>query len=164
MNLNKLSRLHNPSSRVFPNEINSGELIMPNSCMLAVCHAKFFGDNYNANSSRPSSVFVATSMETTADHSLLVSSFLLGVPPLKLVCQTLTLFHLFFGCNFPTNDNQTFIVYMKSMLILLLFRKGLCGFSSFKICPRRKLHGAICCKYWGPEGERMFFIPGNTLL
>ena len=30
-------------------------------------------------------------------------------------------------CNFQPNDNQTFILYMKSTLVL--YRKGLCGVS-----------------------------------
>ena len=44
-------------------------------------------------------------------------------------------------------SNQTFIVYMKSTLII--FRKGLCGFFRF---PRRKVCGAICRKFYG-KGE-----------
>ena len=42
-----------------------------------------------------------------------------------------------FNCDFQTNDNQTIIVYEKRTLVL--YRKGLCGFSSFGICPRRKV-------------------------
>ena len=48
------------------------------------------------------------------------------------------LFTSSFDCNFLTNDNQTFIVYAKSTLVL--YRKGLCGFLfSFEICPGRKV-------------------------
>ena len=55
-----------------------------------------------------------------------------GIPrfhgSLELVHQTWThFFCLFFDCNFQPNDNQTFIVYVKSTLVL--YRKGLCGFS-----------------------------------
>ena len=71
-----------------------------------------------------------------------------GVPPhwrhprfdglLELVHQTWTLFFTpFFDYNFPPNNNQTFIVYAKSTLVLV--RKGLCGFFIFGICPRRKV-------------------------
>ena len=43
-----------------------------------------------------------------------------------------------FDHNFRPNDNQTFIVYVKSTLVL--YRKGLCGFSfSFGIHPGRKV-------------------------
>ena len=92
---------------------------------------------------RPSSVFMATTMETAFDHSCLVRSSLLGllgVPPhwrspqVPWIGQTGTpnldpFFTSSFGHNFPTNDNQTFIVYIKSTLIL--FRKGLCSFFQF---------------------------------
>ena len=108
------------------------------------------------------SVFMSTSMETAFDLILPIGVtggclLISGVPRfhglLKPVCQTWTLFTSSFGCNFPKNDNQTYIVYMKSTLIL--FRKGLCGFfplvyeaaeqnavSGFTL--EEKLRGGIC--------------------
>ena len=41
-----------------------------------------------------------------------------------------------FDCNFLPNNNQTFIVYMKSTLVL--YRKGLCGFSRLWDSPWKK--------------------------
>ena len=117
--------------------------------------------NMTAPLLRLSLVFMTTSMEITFNCSFLVRSFLLGllrVPPQMhpqipwitetLVHQTWTIFSTYsFDCNSPTNDNQTFKVYMKSMLIV--FRKGLCGFflvSGFTL--EEKLHGVIGCKFW----------------
>ena len=51
----------------------------------------------------------------------------------SIVIDRLVKYHLFstssFNFNFRPNDNQTFIVYAKSTLVL--YRKGLCGFSWF---------------------------------
>ena len=41
-----------------------------------------------------------------------------------------------FNCNFQPNDNQTFIVYAKSTLVL--YRKGLYGFFQFWDLPWKK--------------------------
>ena len=54
-----------------------------------------------------------------------------GIPKLhrqlKPVLQTLTLFSpVFYDCHLQTNDNQTYIIYVKSTLSE--YRKGLCGF------------------------------------
>ena len=73
----------------------------------------------------------------------------------KPVLQTSTLFlSSFYGCNFQTNDNQTFNVYTKSTHSM--YRKGLCVFSGFEIHPRRKLCAAKCCMFYGPEGVEFF--------
>ena len=54
-----------------------------------------------------------------------------------LVHQTWTLFSASsFDHNFRPNNNQTFIVYMKSTLVL--YRKGLCQFSRFWDSPWKK--------------------------
>ena len=56
-----------------------------------------------------------------------------------------------FDRNFRPNNNQTFIVCVKSTLVL--YRKGLCGFFPvLGFALEEKLHGAKCCKYYGPEG------------
>ena len=56
-----------------------------------------------------------------------------------------------FDRNFRPNNNQTFIVYVKSTLVL--YRKGLCGFFPvLGFALEEKLRGAKCCKYYGPEG------------
>ena len=57
-----------------------------------------------------------------------------------------------FDHNFQPNNHQTFIVYVKSTLVL--YRKGLCGFSPvLGFALQEKLRGAKCCKYYyGPEG------------
>ena len=77
-----------------------------------------------------------------------------GIPrfhhSLKPVCQTWTLFCLFFNHNFQTNNNQTFIVCAKCTLVL--YRKGLCGCFSFGICWSRKVTWKNCCEYFRSEG------------
>ena len=56
-----------------------------------------------------------------------------------------------FDRNFRPNNNQTFIVYVKSTLVL--YRKGLCRFFPvLGFALEEKLHGAKCCIYYGPEG------------
>ena len=71
---------------------------------------------------------------------------------LEPVHQTWTLFSASsFDRNFRPNNNQTFIVYVKSTLVL--YRKGLCGFFPvLGFALEEKLRGAKCCKYYGPEG------------
>ena len=64
-----------------------------------------------------------------------------GIPrfhrSLELVHQTWTLFSASsFDHNFRPNNNQTFIVYVKSTLVL--YRKGLCGFSRFWDLPWKR--------------------------
>ena len=116
-------------------------------------------------------------METTFDHSFLVRSFLLGLlggassseeSPDSMdhsnqYAKLGPFFASSFGCNFPTNDNQTFIVYMKSMLIL--FRKGLCGISSFYIHPRKKVMSSNLLQVLGTRGSTQYVLDlvGNVL-
>ena len=46
---------------------------------------------------------------------------------------------------------------MKSTLVL--YRKGLCGFSPvLGFALEEKLHGAKCCKFYGPEGVYISFL------
>ena len=79
-----------------------------------------------------------------------------GIPrfhgSLEPVHQIWTLFSASsFYCNFQANDNQTFIVYAKS--ILVLYRKGLCGiFPVLGFALEEKLCGAKCSHYFRPEG------------
>ena len=55
-----------------------------------------------------------------------------------------------FNCNFQTNDdNQTFIVYAKSTLVV--FRKSLCVFSVLGFALEEKLCGAKCSRFYEPE-------------
>ena len=70
---------------------------------------------------------------------------------LEPVRQTWTLFSASsFNHNFRPNNNQTFIVYVKSTLVL--YRKGLCGFFPvLGFALEEKLCGANCCKFYGPE-------------
>ena len=100
---------------------------------------------------RPSSVSMSTSMEITFDHSFCIRLLLLGsqgVPPhwrhpqIPWIAGTGTrnldpFSASSFDHNFQPNDNQAFIVYMKSTLVL--YRKGLCVFSGFGIRPGRKV-------------------------
>ena len=96
---------------------------------------------------RPSLVSMATSMEIAFNHSFCVRSFLWGsqggaslleASPDSMDCwdQYAKLGPFFtssFDCNFPAKNNQPFIVYMKSTLVLV--RKGL----FFPVYPRRKV-------------------------
>ena len=74
-----------------------------------------------------------------------------GIPrfhrSLELVHQTWTLFSASsFDHNFRPNNNQTFIVYEKSTLVL--YTKGLCGFFLvLGFALEEKLCGAKCCKF-----------------
>ena len=115
------------------------------------CHIEPFSDGHDGTSLKWSSVAIISSVEITSKHCLFVKSILSGLPwdapcqrhPLiPSSAQTSTPnFDLFFsplyGCNFQTNDNQTFNVYPKSTLSM--YRKGLCGFFGFGIHPRRKV-------------------------
>ena len=64
-----------------------------------------------------------------------------------------------FDHNFGRNDNQTFIVYAESTLVL--YGKGLCGlFSVLRFTLEEKLCCTKCCKYFRPEGvvfNQLFF-------
>ena len=115
---------------------------------------------------RPSSVFMSTTMEIAFDHFFLVGLLLLGsqgdaslseVSPdsIDRWNRYAKLGPFFssssFDRNFRPNNNQTFIVYVKSTLVL--YRKGLCDFFlvlGFTL--EEKLRGAKCCKFYGPEG------------
>ena len=114
---------------------------------------------------RPSSVSMSTTMEIAFDRffclivafGVTMGCLLVGRVPrfhrsLELVHQTRTLFSASsFDHNFRPKNNQTFIVYVKSTLVL--YRKGLCGFFPvLGFALEEKLCGAKCCKYYGPEG------------
>ena len=114
---------------------------------------------------RPSSVSMSTSMEIAFDCSFCIRLSLLGsqgVPPcwrhpqIPWIAGTSApnvdpFSASSFDCNFQPNDNQTFIVYVKSTLVV--YRKGLCGFSPvLGFALEEKLHGAKCCKFSRPEG------------
>ena len=122
-------------------------------CAFCSAHDKsiFLAMTMTALLLRPSLVSIATSMEITFDHSFFVRSFLLGsqggtslleASPDLMDCwnqyaKLRSFFTSSFDHNFPTNENQPFIVYTKSTLVLV--RKGLCGFYGFGIHPRRKV-------------------------
>ena len=124
---------------------------------------------------RLSLVSMSTTMEIAFDRSFFIGLLLLGsqgVPPcrrhprfhrlLEPVCQTWTLFSASsFDRNFRPNNNQTFIVYMKSTLVA--YRKGLCGFFLvLGFALEEKLHGAKCCKFYRPKGVHIRHI-GHVL-
>ena len=115
---------------------------------------------------RPSSVSMSTTMEIAFDHSFFVGLLLLGSQGGASLSEAspdsidrwnrYTKLGPFFSAssfdrNFRPNNNQTFIVYVKSTLVL--YRKGLCGFSPvLGFALEEKLRGAKCCKFYGPEG------------
>ena len=115
---------------------------------------------------RPSSVSMSTTMEIAIDHSFCVGLLLLGSQggaslleafPDSIDCwNQYAKLGLFFSAssfdrNFLPNNNQTFIVYVKSTLVV--YRKGLCGFFPvLGFALEEKLCGAKCCKFYGPEG------------
>ena len=129
-----------------------------------MCHTKSFGIGHDSTLSE--TVF-SLHCNQHGDHLqlciFLVRSFLVGLlggassleagMP-NLVPNLDPFFTSSFDHNFRTNDNQTFIVYVKSALIL--FRKGLCVFSGFWICPRRKVMQSKCHKFFKPE--RVVFL------
>ena len=90
---------------------------------------------------RPCSVSMSTTMEITFDHSFCIGLLLLrsqgGASSLEVSPDSIdrlnqyTKLRPFFSAssfdhNFRPNNNQTFIVYVKSTL--LSYRRGLCGF------------------------------------
>ena len=100
---------------------------------------------------RLSSVSMSTSMEITFNCSFCIRLLLLGsqggassleASPDSMDCwNQYNKIGPFFSASsfdhkFRPNDNQTFIVYMKSTLVL--YRKGLCGFSQFWDSPWKK--------------------------
>ena len=115
---------------------------------------------------RSSLVPMSTGMEITFDHSFCIRLLLLGSQGGASLSEVSpdSMDHwnwdtklgpfgsvLFFNCNFQTKNNQTFIIYMKSTLVL--YRKGLCGFFPvLGFTLEEKLCGKKCCKYYGPEG------------
>ena len=109
---------------------------------------------------RPSSVSMSTTMEIAFNCSFCRCLLIRGIPrfhrSLEPVHQTWTLFSASsFDHNFRPNNNQTFIVYVKSTLVL--YRKGLCGFFPvLGFALEEKLCGANCCKFYGPEGVYSF--------
>ena len=121
---------------------------------------------------RPSSVSMSTSMEISLDHSFYIRLLLLGsqggislseASPDSMDCwNRYTKLGPFFSAssfdhNFQPKDNQTFIVYAKSTLVL--YRKGLCGlFLVLGFALEEKLCGAKCCKFYGPEGVCNFLF------
>ena len=114
---------------------------------------------------RPSSVSMATSMEIAFDHSFCIRSFLLGSQGGASLLEASPdcvdhwnwhskLGHFFtssFNCNFLTNDNQIFIVYMKSTLVL--FRKAYVDFSVLGFTLEEKLCGDKCHKFYRTRGS-----------
>ena len=123
-----------------------------------MCQPNFLVMTMMAHLLRLSLVSMSTTMEITFNHSFFVRLLLLGsqgVPPCRrhpqipLIAGTGTpnldpFFASSFNCNFRPNNNQTFIVYVKSTLVL--YRKGICGYFL-----EEKLRGAKCCKFYGPE-------------
>ena len=107
---------------------------------------------------KPPLVSMSTTMEITFYCSFCIRLLLFGSQGGASLPQTWTLFSASsFDHNFQPNNNQKFIVYVKSTLVL--YRKGLCGFfpvSGFAL--EEKLHGAKCCKFYQPEG--VLFITG----
>ena len=115
---------------------------------------------------RPSSVSMSTTMKIAFDRSFFVGLLLLGSqggaslseasPDSMDRWNQYTKLGPFFSassfdCNFRPNNNQTFIVYVKSTLVL--YRKGLCGFFPVLGFPlEEKLCRAKCYKFCRPEG------------
>ena len=115
---------------------------------------------------RPSSVSMSTTMEIAFDRSFFVGLLLLGsqggASSSEVSPDSIDRWNRYaklgpffstssFDRNFRPNNNQTFIVYVKSTLVL--YRKGLCGFFPvLGFALGEKLCGAKCCKYYGPEG------------
>ena len=124
---------------------------------------------------RPSLVSMSTTMEIAFDRSFFVGLLLLGSQggassseaspdSIDRWNQYAKLGPFFsassFGHNFRPNNNQTFIVYVKSTLVL--YRKGLCGFFPvLGFALGEKLRVAKCCKYYGPEGVACMAIDVN---
>ena len=86
-----------------------------------------------------------------------------GIPrfhgSLEPVTQTWNLFSTSsFDHNFQPNDNQTFTVNTKSTLVL--YRKSLCVFSGFGICPRRKVMWKKVLRVFRTRGSTSYFQVG----
>ena len=121
---------------------------------------------------RPSSVSMSTTVEIAFDHSFLfdccfwghksqggASSSEASPDSIDRWNQYTKLGPFFsassFDRNFRPNNIQTFIVYVKSTLVL--YRKGLCGFFPvLRFALEEKLRGAKCCKFYGPEGVYIY--------
>ena len=129
-----------------------------------MCQANFLVMTMRAHLLSPSSVSMSTNMEIAFDCSFCIRLLLLGsqgsassseASPDSMdhwnQCTKLGPFLVSsFNHNFQPNNNQTFIVYPKSTLVL--YRKGLCGF--FQVLGfilEVKLCGKKCCKYYRPE-------------
>ena len=129
---------------------------MPNSCMLLLCSmpSQIFVDDHYGTSSQ--AIF---SSHGNKHGNCLQLLFLLGLLGGASSSEALPdsmdhsnwypklepFFPSSFNCNFQTNDDQRFIVYKKSTLIL--FRKGLCVFSVSGYALEEKLCGVICHKF-----------------
>ena len=131
-----------------------------------MCQPKFFGDdhdgtsfeavfNFNVNNhgNRARRLFLCWIVAFGVTRGCLLVR---GIPgfhrSLEPAPQTWTLFSASsFDCNFRPNNNQTFILYVKSTLVL--YRKCLCGlFPVLGFALEETLCGAKCCKFYGPEG------------
>ena len=119
----------------------------------------------------PSSVSMSRSMEISLDHCLCIRLLLLGSQGGASLSEVspdsmdrwnwYTKLGPFFStssldCNFWPNDNQTFIVYVKSTLVL--YRMGLCGLSSFGICPGRKVMWSKVLQVLWTRGSSVFLL------
>ena len=117
-----------------------------------------FHVNNHGNHLRPLFFHLIVAFGVTRGCLLIV-----GVPrfhrSLEPVHQTWTLFSASsFDCNFLPNNNQTFIVYVKSTLVL--YRKALYGFFPVLVFTlEEKLCGAKCCKFCRPEGVYVNHAP-----
>ena len=113
-----------------------------------MCQANFLA--MMAHLLRPSSVSMSTSMEIAFDCSFCFRLLLLGsqggASSLEVTPDSMDRWNWYtklgpfftassFDHNFQPNNNQTFIVYMKSTLVL--YRKGLCGVFQFRNLPRK---------------------------
>ena len=119
---------------------------------------------------RLSSVSMSTTMEIAFDCAFCVRLLLLGseggASLLEASPDSIDHWHQYtklgpffassFNHNFQPNNNQTFIVYVKSTLVL--YRKGLCGFPSFGICPGRKVTFHQSVASFMDQRELFYFI------
>ena len=126
----------------------------------------FLATTMTAHLLRLSSVSMSTTMEITFDRSFFIGLLLLGsqggASSSEASPDSIDHWNRYaklgpffsassFNRNSRPNNNQTFIVYMKSTLVV--YRKGLCGFFPvLGFALEEKLRGAKCCKYYGPEG------------
>ena len=117
-----------------------------------MCQANFFGNDYDGTSFEAIFGFKSTSKAIAFDCCFCIRLLLLGsqggpssleASPDSMDCWNhytkLGPFFLpYFNHNFQPNDNQTFLVYTKSTLVL--YRKGLCGFFQFWDSPWKKIY------------------------